>query len=176
MNGSIPPPKAPGGFRRTSPVAQYAELNSQADEGREAGANEDESKVPAAAAGGKVGQAKADKPEATAATVEEKADPAKADKPKSPAAGGGARKAVGGRGDRAASSPSAAGGRKVFMLHIDEGLKQRMLNTVVWTGGSTGLRNQQAFVRRAIADLCDKLEREQNDGAPFAAVEDATGT
>ena len=73
----------------------------------------------------------------------------------------------------AASSPRPVIIRKPLLLNLDEELKQRMVNTVVWTGPRTGLRNQQAFVRRAIAELCERFEREHNQGKPFDLVEDA---
>ncbi len=63
--------------------------------------------------------------------------------------------------------------QKPILLKLDENLKERMVNTMEWTGPRTGIRNQQVFIRRAIADLCERLEKEHNSGQPFPVIVDA---
>lgn len=62
-----------------------------------------------------------------------------------------------------------APGRKAvdILLSVPEELKERMVNVITWTQPYTGISTQQAFIRRAIAMLCDQLERELNAGEPF---------
>jgi hypothetical protein len=114
----------------------------------------------------------------TPATLQDESKPERPktnERPKStPAAApaGGAGRKASRRGEAVASSPKSAV-RKPLLLNLDEDLKQRMVNTVVWTGPRTGLRNQQAFIRRAIAELCERFELEHNHGKPFDLVEDA---
>lgn len=55
-----------------------------------------------------------------------------------------------------------------ILLTLGEDLKERMSNTLAWTMPHTGITSQQAFVRKAIADLCKQLEDQHNGGAPFA--------
>ena len=63
--------------------------------------------------------------------------------------------------------------QKPILLKLDENLKERMVNTMEWTSPRTGIRNQQVFIRRAIADLCERLEKEHNSGQPFPVIVDA---
>lgn len=41
------------------------------------------------------------------------------------------------------------------------------LNTITWTRPYTGIAHQQKFIRRAISELCDRLEEEFNAGEAF---------
>ncbi len=73
----------------------------------------------------------------------------------------------------AATSPSAttASKRPVaskdILLSVPEDLKQRMVNTITWTQPHTGIGQQQKFIRKAINELCDRLETAFNSGNPF---------
>ena len=58
-------------------------------------------------------------------------------------------------------------GSKDILLSLPEDLKERMVNTITWTLPHTGIGQQQKFIRRAISDLCDRLERQFNNGEPF---------
>lgn len=83
-----------------------------------------------------------------------------------------------GRGGAKREQPAPERGKvtriqKPILLKLDEGLKERMVNTMEWTGPRTGLRNQQVFIRRAIADLCERLEKEHNSGQPFPVIVEA---
>ena len=69
--------------------------------------------------------------------------------------------------------PRWRGYKKPILLKLDENLKERMVNTMEWTSPRTGIRNQQVFIRRAIADLCERLEKEHNSGQPFPVIVDA---
>jgi hypothetical protein len=150
---AIQSPKMPGGLRPQSPVAQIAAMGHQDPEVDEVAG-----------------------PPAAVKQHEPKPDKAKAEeKPQQTAAvtaGGSGRRGAAKRGG-AAASPLKSAVRKPLLLNLDEDLKQRMVNTVVWTGPRTGLRNQQAFIRRAITELCEKFELEHNHGKPFDVVEDA---
>ena len=45
-----------------------------------------------------------------------------------------------------------------------------MVNAIAWTLPYTGIGYQQRFIRKAIADLCDRLEDEFNAGKEFDPV------
>jgi len=121
-------------------------------------------------AGGKRAASEAEQPNAT---------PVKQDSPKTPAVAGsvsdGGRRAGRSKGKREDPAPRAKGARlkTTILLKLDEELKDRMVNTVEWTGPRTGLRTQQLFIRRAIADLCDRLEKDLNSGQPFDPIVEA---
>lgn len=53
------------------------------------------------------------------------------------------------------------------LLSLPVELKERMVNTITWTQPYTGIGHQQKFIRKAIADLCERLEDEFNAGEPF---------
>ena len=53
------------------------------------------------------------------------------------------------------------------LLSLPEDLKDRMVNTIAWTNMHTGISHQQKFIRRAIEELCERLESDHNQGAPF---------
>lgn len=42
-----------------------------------------------------------------------------------------------------------------------------MVNTITWTRPYTGIGQQQKFIRKAITDLCERLEEEFNSGKAF---------
>lgn len=65
-------------------------------------------------------------------------------------------------------------GSKDILLSVPEELKERMVNTIKWSYPHTGIGQQQKFIRKAIADLCERLENEYNQGEPFpeSAVHD----
>ena len=54
-----------------------------------------------------------------------------------------------------------------ILLSVPEELKERMVNTITWTQPYTGISQQQKFIRKAITDLCERLEHEYNTGKPF---------
>jgi hypothetical protein len=58
-------------------------------------------------------------------------------------------------------------GSKDILLSVPEDLKERMVNTIEWTRPYTGIGQQQKFIRKAIADLCARLENDHNQGKPF---------
>ena len=57
---------------------------------------------------------------------------------------------------------------------MPEDLKDRMVNTIAWTRPFTGIHQQQKFIRKGIAELCERLEHQFNMGKPFppAAADD----
>ena len=57
-----------------------------------------------------------------------------------------------------------------ILLSLPEELKTRMVNTIAWTTPRTGIRHQQAFIRKGIEDLCAQLERDHNNGHPFDPI------
>lgn len=59
------------------------------------------------------------------------------------------------------------GGSRDILLSVPEDLKERMVNTITWTQPHTGIGQQQKFIRKAILDLCERLERDHNQGNPF---------
>ena len=44
-----------------------------------------------------------------------------------------------------------------------------MVNTIAWTTPHTGISQQQKFIRKGIADLCERLEGKFNSCKPFPA-------
>lgn len=58
-------------------------------------------------------------------------------------------------------------GSKDILLSLPEDLKTRMVNTITWSHPYTGIGQQQKFIRKAIADLCERLENDYNQGKPF---------
>ncbi|WP_226862614.1 hypothetical protein [Mycolicibacterium baixiangningiae] len=54
-----------------------------------------------------------------------------------------------------------------ILLSVPEELKERMVNTIAWTRPHTGISTQQQFIRKAMADLCDQLERDYNGSRTF---------
>lgn len=61
------------------------------------------------------------------------------------------------------------GASKDILLSLPEDAKERMVNTITWTLPHTGIGQQQKFIRKAINELCDRLERDFNNGQPFPA-------
>ncbi|MBU8841454.1 hypothetical protein KL865_34955 [Mycolicibacterium goodii] len=58
-------------------------------------------------------------------------------------------------------------GSKDILLSLPEDLKARMVNTITWSHPYTGIGQQQKFIRKAITDLCERLENDYNQGKPF---------
>lgn len=56
-----------------------------------------------------------------------------------------------------------------ILLSLPDDLKLRMVNTIAWTTPHTGINQQQKFIRKAISDLCDRLEKQFNNGNTFPA-------
>lgn len=56
-----------------------------------------------------------------------------------------------------------------ILLSLPDDLKLRMVNTIAWTTPHTGINQQQKFIRKAISDLCDRLEKQFNNGSEFPA-------
>lgn len=54
-----------------------------------------------------------------------------------------------------------------ILLSLPVELKERMVNTITWTQPYTGIGHQQKFIRKAITDLCDRLEEQFNAGEAF---------
>jgi hypothetical protein len=44
-----------------------------------------------------------------------------------------------------------------------------MVNTIAWTTPHSEIHQQQKFIRKGIAELCDRLEKQFNNGKPFPA-------
>lgn len=73
-------------------------------------------------------------------------------------------------GDKRPSSATAAKrpvASKDILLSLPEDAKDRMVNTIKWTQPHTGIGQQSKFIRRAITELCERLEREFNNGQVF---------
>lgn len=75
---------------------------------------------------------------------------------------------------KGASAPAAANppnkrlvGSRDILLSLPEDLKTRMVNTITWSHPYTGIGQQQKFIRKAITDLCERLENDYNQGKPF---------
>lgn len=62
------------------------------------------------------------------------------------------------------------GGTRDILLSIPDDAKDRMVRTIAFTMPYTGIRHQQAFIRRAIDDLCAALETQYNNGDPFPEI------
>lgn len=58
-------------------------------------------------------------------------------------------------------------GSRDILLSLPEDLKTRMVNTITWSHPYTGIGQQQKFIRKAITDLCERLENDYNQGKPF---------
>lgn len=58
-------------------------------------------------------------------------------------------------------------GSRDILLSLPEDLKTRMVNTITWSHPYTGIGQQQKFIRKAITDLCERLESDYNQGKPF---------
>ena len=56
-----------------------------------------------------------------------------------------------------------------ILLSVPEELKERMVDVVAWTQPYTGINTQQTFIRQAITNLCEQLERQYNAGEHFEA-------
>lgn len=54
-----------------------------------------------------------------------------------------------------------------ILLSLPVELKARMVNTITWTRPYTGISHQQKFIRKAITELCERLEGEFNAGEAF---------
>ena len=61
-------------------------------------------------------------------------------------------------------------GTRDILLSIPDEAKERMVRTIAFTMPYTGIRHQQAFIRRAIDDLCTTLETQYNNGEPFPEI------
>lgn len=76
-----------------------------------------------------------------------------------------------GKGEEKASVPDAPNkrlvGSKDILLSLPEDLKTRMVNTITWSHPYTGIGQQQKFIRKAITELCERLENNHNQGKPF---------
>ncbi|OKH70263.1 hypothetical protein EB74_28080 [Mycobacterium sp. SWH-M5] len=75
-----------------------------------------------------------------------------------------------GRQDLRMPQISPSGESADILLSLPIELKDRMVNTIAWTRPYTGICHQQRFIRKAIADLCDRLEDEFNAGEAFDPV------
>lgn len=59
---------------------------------------------------------------------------------------------------------------KPIALTIPEDLKTRMVNTLAWTTPHTGISKQQQFIRKAIEEMCERLESAHNNGQMFEPI------
>lgn len=59
---------------------------------------------------------------------------------------------------------------KPIALTIPEDLKTRMVNTLAWTTPHTGINKQQQFIRKAIEEMCERLEAAHNNGQRFEPI------
>ena len=169
MTQSIPKPEFPSPRRRSS-IGQAAMASRAGAEPAETPPAE-----PASTAAPGTTDVKAAGPAESAQPDAPHAQPASTrHRPRSTAARSGGVAAP-----RATSAADTAakrlGGSKDILLSLPEDLKERMVNTITWTQPHTGIGQQQKFIRKAIGDLCDRLERQYNNGNPFsppAAPED----
>lgn len=146
MNSSIPKPTFPGPRRpRRSSIAQAAAANR----GEDAAADEQ--------------QPQSGRPETADSAATR---PVLARRPQKPSSD--PRPPV---GTTANSSKRLAQSRDILLSLPDE-LKLRMVNTIAWTTPYTGINQQQKFIRKAISELCDRLETQFNDGNTFPSVPD----
>ena len=83
--------------------------------------------------------------------------------------GGRASTRTGGGAPRVESSNKRLVGSRDILLSLPEDLKERMVNTMTWAQPHTGIGQQQKFIRKAILDLCERLERDLNQGNPYPA-------
>ena len=72
-----------------------------------------------------------------------------------------------------AENPPPPPAPRKILLTVDDDLKRRMVATLAWTAGRTGISTQQEFIRAAIAAACQRLEDAHNNGKPFQARGDA---
>lgn len=162
---SIPKPSFPGPRRRSS-IAQAAAANQDATPGPPQPLAVSDAADQAEQGFSSVGAPPATSPVAIepAPATQVPASPAPAARPSAPARS---------RSSRSVTPVSAAPKRpeasKDILLSIPEDAKNRMVNTITWTQPHTGIGQQQKFIRRAISDLCDRLEHDFNGGAPFPA-------
>jgi hypothetical protein len=59
------------------------------------------------------------------------------------------------------------GGSRDILLSLPLEEKERMVNTVAWTGAHIGIKHNSRFIRYAIARLCAELEQKYNNGEPY---------
>lgn len=59
---------------------------------------------------------------------------------------------------------------KPIALTIPADLKTRMVNTLAWTTPHTGINKQQQFIRKAIEEMCERLESAHNHGQKFEPI------
>lgn len=154
MNDSIPKPEFPSPRRRRSSIAQAAGLAGEDAPPTQDLSDRERTKLETAP---------------TAPAASEARVPAKHLKPAS-GTGARARGATTHHGGVAtATSPTSKRpvGSRDILLSVPEDLKERMVNTITWTQPHTGIGQQQKFIRKAILDLCERLEREHNQGNLF---------
>ena len=165
-NVGIPAPAMPGGRRPTSSIAQTAAITHEPPGPDPMTPPDTEGGTATPAAQGRdVAKHSAAKEDSDKSAVQN-------DRPASVGRKGNA----GGKRDQGTPRENMAKVSRIqkpILLKLDEDLKERMVNTMEWTGPRTGLRNQQVFIRRAIADLCERLEKEHNSGNPFPLIVDA---
>lgn len=169
---TIPRPSFPSPRRRSS-IGQAAAANSGvADQVQAADAQPDR---PAAAAAAEA-VAPAAPSVARATHVERQETPVAppAETPGPATTRGRARRAPQKQPAQATTSASTTAAKrpvasKDILLSLPEDAKERMVNTITWTQPHTGIGQQQKFIRKAINELCDRLERDFNSGQPFPA-------
>ncbi len=173
MTSAIPKPEFPTARRRRSSIGQGAEAGA----GQEANADQ------AAAPNTQSAQTSQPSPPTTAEqSTEQLSAPtgaaATTQQPRPPSGAGGqsrgrsaATRTRGGAAKTAAAQQTPNKhlvGSKDILLSLPEDLKERMVNTITWTQPHTGIGQQQKFIRKAILDLCERLEQDFNQGDPFA--------
>ena len=165
---TIPKPDFPTARPRRSSIGQAAAANSgAANQAPPADIAPDHPNAPSEAA--------APAPEVVRAadagsTPEQQAPPAETPGPATPR--GRTRRAPQKQAGQATSSASTTASKrpvasKDILLSLPEDAKERMVNTITWTAPHTGIGQQQKFIRRAITELCERLERDFNDGRLF---------
>jgi hypothetical protein len=65
------------------------------------------------------------------------------------------------------STTKRLGGSRDILLSLPLEEKERMVNTVAWTGAHIGIKHNSRFIRYAIARLCAELEQKYNNGEPY---------
>ena len=162
MTNGIPTPEfTPAPRPRRSSIGQGAALSAQSDTDA---APTPEPVPPVAPPAASLGEAAAE-PEGRTQVGRTAPSPQPRPTAVSGHNGGGARR--GGSTAVAEAPNKRLVGSKDILLSLPEDLKGRMVNTITWSHPYTGIGQQQKFIRKAITDLCERLENDYNQGKPF---------
>lgn len=170
---TIPKPDFPGSRPRRSSIAQAAAANRETTDSPTTETTVD-TLPPAATPPQQPGETALAAPAAGGPQQAEPDDTRQAEppRPRARTRNGGAARATTSIGT---SSNKRLAQSRDILLSVPDDLKERMVNTIAWTTPHTGIHQQQKFIRKGIAELCDRLENQFNHGEPFpppAAAED----